>query len=559
MARQTYIFDFSECVEESMEVDVTAGPSSRSGAAPPPKKKAKILVDDNKKVLPESRRAGYEPDKKMKAKLYYAILSSFDRFEVMIGKAKNVKISLGVGNQIGTLLFTLHSICRKKLNQGSNYVDNPAHGTDFKFTCRGKEHKIARNVALNIWVEELGACGFEYKKDAEFIGVLSPILTIFSSFALRFNELRQGHEEVLMGKSPEGIPLKMKIANFGLSKKHTPLCEGITYPPERKSAMAQSVGPVTSMIWLMLSTDNTYARKWASSTAKLLGNAWDAEQVAFLLTCKKDAQERALLKAVCDVLILAGDRSSKKAFLPPLAFKTAIFNACRKIPIEGEEGKFRVVIPPILYLFDSSGMGLARAYREVSKVDIAFEEMMSADTMAEVLFHATFGTFADDFGVLTFMTGHSGWSTRSDIDKGFLKDTNDAPLKITKMLPLERFAKLSQTTQTKYISEAQHLVTTGTTFSGKQQANYDPELLKKMAQKDSKEEIIAIDCAALTEKYRQQRRLIAQDIMKKDKLLKGKLEWTVVSSISGTKNEAQFTNETAPSIGQCFIGKIGEV
>lgn len=53
------------------------------------------------------------------------------------------------------------------------------------------------------------------------------------------------------------------ISQYGLTPAHHVLLEGSTYKPERRSAMAQTLGPLTAVLAAYKSRD-PYRNKWQS-------------------------------------------------------------------------------------------------------------------------------------------------------------------------------------------------------------------------------------------------------------------------------------------------------
>ncbi|GLV38153.1 hypothetical protein CBL_10120 [Carabus blaptoides fortunei] len=57
-----------------------------------------------------------------------------------------------------------------------------------------------------------------------------------------------GHT-MMQVKKVNGDSRHIKVEEYGLSGKHHVLLEGVRFPPERRTAMAQSIGPMTAFVY----------------------------------------------------------------------------------------------------------------------------------------------------------------------------------------------------------------------------------------------------------------------------------------------------------------------
>ncbi|KAK9873561.1 hypothetical protein WA026_022974 [Henosepilachna vigintioctopunctata] len=65
--------------------------------------------------------------------------------------------------------------------------------------------------------------------------------------SLRMTELRVGHSQMPIGKNGETVQ-SFPVEKYGLNGSHHILLQGCTYPPEKRSAMALSFGPMTALL-----------------------------------------------------------------------------------------------------------------------------------------------------------------------------------------------------------------------------------------------------------------------------------------------------------------------
>ncbi|CAG9814684.1 unnamed protein product [Phaedon cochleariae] len=87
----------------------------------------------------------------------------------------------------------------------------------------------------------------------KWYGFSGPYLNLLTEFSLRWKELRLGNAEFPFTKE-NNISKSYSIQKFGLTRAHYVSPEGIRFPPERKSSMAQSLGPMTFVMCYSLAT-----------------------------------------------------------------------------------------------------------------------------------------------------------------------------------------------------------------------------------------------------------------------------------------------------------------
>ena len=122
--------------------------------------------------------------------------------------------------------------------------------SEYKLTYKGSEASANRLVADNVVMKNFKDGGFEYTKGADWLGVVNPMMCFLSGHALRRRELRIGQARVVVGKTTID-DLEVPISEFGLSGVHTILLEGCTFPPEKRSSIAQIIGAITALTWMM--------------------------------------------------------------------------------------------------------------------------------------------------------------------------------------------------------------------------------------------------------------------------------------------------------------------
>lgn len=180
-----------------------------TGAAIEDAKKPKIELDDAKKfkcisLIVEMYRTIIdmafpisEPAKKGES-------MATDDESVILNNAALRNIT--VGNHIMSIIFTVHNICRQRANgkEDTNMIKKTST-TSFKVNFKGQEYPLTNDQVMSIWKEKVKSKGFVYKSfgpnDKEnWYGTMGPYLDMFSSYALRVNELRLGHNNMPITK-----------------------------------------------------------------------------------------------------------------------------------------------------------------------------------------------------------------------------------------------------------------------------------------------------------------------------------------------------------------------
>ncbi|KOB65068.1 Uncharacterized protein OBRU01_23417, partial [Operophtera brumata] len=177
--------------------------------------------------------------------------------EVEVSQRGQAFQDLTAGIQFTNIMFTLHTICRQKaIGRIQTNVQQKSTSTDF---------------TEPIWTKAVNDAGLENKKFEEtdennWYGTMGPYLDFFAGFGLRMKELHVGHSKMPLTKR-EGSLVEFPVAKYGINGAHHILLQGCTFPPEKRSSMAQSVGPMTAFL-CMVKSDGIYRKKWASAVKR---------------------------------------------------------------------------------------------------------------------------------------------------------------------------------------------------------------------------------------------------------------------------------------------------
>ncbi|CAB3223631.1 unnamed protein product [Arctia plantaginis] len=100
------------------------------------------------------------------------------------------------------------------------------------------------------------------------------LFNIFSAFKMRYDEIRVGVSKIPVGKRGNTTDY-VDVSQYGLTPAHHVLLEGSTYKPERRSAMAQTLGPLTALMAAYKSMD-PYRAKWIEAVKRHLVHIYNA-------------------------------------------------------------------------------------------------------------------------------------------------------------------------------------------------------------------------------------------------------------------------------------------
>ncbi|CAB3259790.1 unnamed protein product [Arctia plantaginis] len=232
--------------------------------------------------------------------------------------------NINVGNHITSIIFTLHNICRQSVRGVETNTMRKTRDTSFKISYRGGEYLVPTDNAQDEWIKITKANGLDYvdfdqEDKANWYGTMGPYLDMFSAYSQRTNELRLGHNNMSITKS-NGIHKSFPVSKYGLSGAHHVLLEGTSFPPERRSSIVQSLGPMTA--WLgMIRSEGIYRKKYASAVKRAMSHIPCIEEIIELTKTTKQASEiSALTTLLAEILLVTTARQATRMFFPLTLF-----------------------------------------------------------------------------------------------------------------------------------------------------------------------------------------------------------------------------------------------
>lgn len=265
----------------------------------------------------------------------------------------------------------------------------------------------------------------------------------------------------------------IKVSQYGLSPAHHCLLDGISFPPHKRSSLAQSIGPLTQLIMVHRSQSTpSYAGRWRKATFRSIGHLPKAEEIIDKIKTSTREEAAGLLELVADILLVTGSRSACKAYFPFSIFYAGLSATQiteHKARTTDQEGK--ILLAPValdgVENYDHSGKGAFSLWNKAARDGTFSLNIKTTDRKAtEIIFHSVWGTHWEDLNALEFATNHK-FHNRREIGDAFKEKGAQAEKKGIKLIPFVKYAKLSQALPTEFSSGGQQQVWTKTVISGR--------------------------------------------------------------------------------------------
>lgn len=248
--------------------------------------------------------------------------------------------------------------------------------------------------------------GLEYKnydKDDKnnLYGTMGPYLNFFGTWGLRLNELRIGHSLMPVSKEADGTARLVEVKKYGLNGSHHILLEGCTFPPERRSSMAQSLGPMTAMLCMLRNTGK-YRPKWVDAVKRAFSHVPCIDDIIETTrNVNKSGDVHNMISLLADISLIATTRQAQRMTMPIVMFK-------KVYDMMEDQGSKDIMLAN----FNVSGREAFHTYQLALKYDWEINGNLDDIQAAQASFHAIFGTFKEDLGILETITNLSKWLTR---------------------------------------------------------------------------------------------------------------------------------------------------
>lgn len=267
------------------------------------------------------------------------------------------------------------------------------------------------------------------------------------------------------------------LGQFGINSSHHIHCEGITYPPTKRSSIAQSIGPLAQLVLLNQSRKNQqYSDKWKKAAARSIAHFPNSSAIIDYIYTQTPSTVSSYLSLIGDILTITGSRSSVKAFFPfsllfcnlPPATQTQLTAAPVSV-VAGQPANYSRVILENVSSFNHSGRGAFAAYKASMDKEFTIHMDCDANVARQMVFHGIWGSHLEDLNVLKYMTGME-FLTRQQVGNAFRGKGTTNNVVSFRLPPINFYAKLSQALPTDKTTGGQQQVWNRVTFSGKRRA-----------------------------------------------------------------------------------------
>lgn len=325
------------------------------------------------------------------------------------------------------------------IQSGGNMIGEMTHPTGLE---------IVKDIAHNF--------GLTYRKPNKdetnhWYGTAAPIISFLNMFKVRLNELRVGHGTFTIQKDAKSTRVTSS-SYYGFYSVHHPLLEGITIPPEKKSRMAQSLRPLTSLICLARSdNDQKYSRRWRAAVKRVLSFLPEIDSVIEACCGKPAGEVKGLYTLIGDIVLITTSREAKRAYFPAcMMYLLVLLSKPEQQHYIANRTLFTE--PTDISWFNFSGVCPIR------------ED--GANFLPKIIFHSIWETYGTDFGILEYMTGYRNWSTRNKIGDSF-KKMGSSETRSVRLLSMNKYSKMSSANQTGLLALSSNPIVGKSAFSGK--------------------------------------------------------------------------------------------
>lgn len=287
--------------------------------------------------------------------------------------------------------------------------------------------------------------------------IATPIMNMLTCFRLQYSEARIGCHIKNTKENKNTAGNRMK--DFGLSGVHAVGLIGITYPPERASGLLKCMGPLTLAIKLI--TNKKYQTKVKEAFVESIKHIDGSEDLAEFFSKATIAEAKTVLPIFGNLITIILDRSHRK-FMPPILSIV----------------KLRRLNKKVFDKLDFSGKGAFYVYNEISNYSYTVNtEKNLATNIRQTLFHGIFGTFLEDFGVLSGITNCHDWYTRSHLAGCFYKKSEPEHT-VMELIKFTHISKMVSANLTKYGAGAIPQMTSRPVFSGARTRTFTDDYLQ---------------------------------------------------------------------------------
>lgn len=325
-------------------------------------------------------------------------------------------------------------------------------------------------------------------------GTFLPYLSYCCAWSFRLKELRTGHGIFVISKKDQK-ECEVKVSDFGLKARHHVVLERVTFPPEGRASMTQSVGPMTTLIFLAGENKRSVLLHKDAAT-RAFDHIPNCAAIVEGLEGTKAREAAPLIGALADLCSLISARNQRRAFFPLCMFAYAALSETEIKGYSHEWKDNKIVMTPSkidaggmdtdpelhdLTCWDVSGKGAALIYKKCQEAKKKWTMPktleMTADIGGQCTFHSVWGSFCEDFSLLKWMTDKKQWLKRR-VMGGFMLEYGSVKAVMDIDLPvLKHYSKLESSNLTATMTDINEQVALYPIWAGHRNQSYSQDLL----------------------------------------------------------------------------------
>ncbi|CAN8033084.1 unnamed protein product, partial [Ixodes persulcatus] len=371
-----------------------------------------------------SKIAGLDISQKVKALHFISnlMVPIYKKAEVNFMNTE-AAIDLGLDAQLTNLAFSLHQAERQRMNtRGGSGASRKFFGQQAaSVEVHGQTYTFVTTTLDEYYKNAMTTLAFTEANKEEWSGNMQTLFALLSMFSERLKEVRIMPTGMVASKGLDGTQSFTKTMDFkslGVMPQHRQFRCGAAWQPFMKSALAQSLGPLTQACMLTMAKDDKYANKWEMAVRRTFSYVPDIEHISRIMKESNATQERGIITRLANLIMLVGGREQRRVSLPVCSWMYLVMKRTM-----GEKNvEILEFDEDAAAKYDFSGKGAFAGYKHLSEQGPLYTlNVLNRHFSQQLMFHAVFGTYVEDFGVLCFITDKADWATRREIDSAFAK------------------------------------------------------------------------------------------------------------------------------------------
>lgn len=516
----------------------------------PARKKTRVDMYGKPVVVNASKRSPIVQDPVLREKTIMAIAE----YHVMMhhkvmGAVDHELQNISVGIAVFNICYTIFRAAKVEItNPTSSFLDR-AKRLDYKVEFLGNTHTISYADASAILKAIRTKYGLEFDRNAtnRWIGVWTSITGIIAAYDGRRKEIRVGSSAFKMSQE-----MFTSLEDMGLTKTHEVLLEGVTFPPEKKSSIAQSLGCMTQCLMLIYS-DDKFTSKWKNAVLRTFSHFPHIDTVAEAFSRAKNLGDvRTLFQSVADLALIVHSRQTNRYCPAPNKFARYFF-----FIEQTTDG--RTSIRQNLEATDRakhinfSGHGAFYHWKWGRTFQWSTKGEVNTMKAAWVDFMATFGVQHEDLNLLMQISDVSVPYTRDQLGNHFQKEGSSIAQTFFRQVQLRYYSKLANSNQTGKLGGGIGQCTSLPKFSGRVSRKIGHDI-QKVIGVDPRQRASGSSIDQITTHYAFLATLELKNLVQEGfSMGTGTTQWRDMESLTLTQ-EGTLTDRTFVANGSFFAG-----